>query len=61
MKKVISDPLKDAKQLNITMNDPRWLASDGWVKMARNIGGIEIHFVYNTITGLFDDPKFVGK
>ena len=64
MKEVLSNPLKDAKQLtNITMNDPRWLAEDGWVKMEwrkRLSDGSEIviHYVFNTITGLFDDFKF---
>jgi filamentous hemagglutinin len=58
MKQVIADPLKGAKQLDIVMNDSRWLSSEGWVKMAVNINGVEIHFVYNTITKMFDDFKF---
>jgi hypothetical protein len=37
--------------LPITMTDARWPASDGWVKMAQNISGVEIHYVYNTVTG----------
>ena len=40
------------------MNDSRWMASDGWVKMSNNVDGIEIHFVYNVNTGEFDDFKF---
>ena len=44
------------------MGDQRWPAEDGWVKMARNVQltneKIEIHFVYNTITGVFADFKF---
>lgn len=51
----------DMSQLNkrpIMMNDPRWLASEGWVKMSNNVNGIEIHFVYNKITGAFDVFKF---
>ena len=65
MIQVLSDPLKGAKDLStiknpIIMNDSKhgWLASDGWVKMARNVDGVEIHFLYNTITGVFDDFKF---
>jgi len=64
MKQVISNPLEGAKQLkNVVMNDPRWLASDGWVKMSNvvrlNDGTkIDIHFVYNTVTKVFDDFKF---
>lgn len=30
---------------------------DGWVKMAQNIEGIEIHYVFNPATGAFDDVK----
>lgn len=40
------------------MSDSRWLASEGWVKMSNNVNGVEIHFVYNKITGAFDDFKF---
>jgi RHS repeat-associated protein len=46
--------------LPVTMTDPRWLASDGWVKMAQNVNGVEIHYVWNTITRAVDDFKFVG-
>ena len=42
----------------IIMNDSRWMASDGWVKMSNNVDGIEIHFVYNVNTGEFYDFKF---
>ena len=48
------------------MNDTThgWLAKDGWVKMQNTVtlsGGtkINIHFVYNTVTKVFDDFKFV--
>ena len=64
MHQVVSNPLDNAidmSQLNkhpIIMTDPRWSASDGWVKMSNNVNGIEIHFVYNKITGAFDDFKF---
>ncbi len=64
MKQVLSDPLNGATQLkSFQMADSRWLASDGWVKMANNIKladgtNIEIHFVYNTVTNVFDDFKF---
>lgn len=42
----------------IEMTDPHWPASEGWVKMAQNVNGIEIHYVYNTETGAADDFKF---
>jgi RHS repeat-associated protein len=54
----VSNP-EAGRQLGILMTDPRWLASDGWVKMARNINGVEIHYLHNTITGAIDDFKFV--
>jgi hypothetical protein len=40
------------------MNDPRWPASDGWVKMRQNINGVEVHYVRNVNTGAVDDFKF---
>lgn len=40
------------------MSDSRWLASEGWVKMSNNVNGVEIHFVHNKVTGVFDDFKF---
>jgi RHS repeat-associated protein len=52
-------------QLPIKMTDPRWPASDGWVKMQQviNSGGregpINVHYVRNTITGAVDDFKVV--
>lgn len=43
--------------------DPRWMGSDGWVKMTRRInigaeGDVEIHYVMNTVTRHVDDYKF---
>nr|WP_309137891.1 hypothetical protein [Paenibacillus sp. SC116] len=59
MKQVLSNPLEGAEQLTkVTMTDKRWLEKDGWVKMSNNVNGTEIHFVYNTKTGEFDDFKF---
>lgn len=46
------------RQLPIKMTDPRWPASDGWVKMSQNVNGVEIHYVLNTRTGEVDDFKF---
>jgi hypothetical protein len=40
------------------MNDPRWPASQGWVKMRQNHFGVEVHYVRNTFTGQVDDFKF---
>ena len=64
MEQVKSNPLEGAVKLDrITMTDPRWLTEDGWVKMQNIIkhsyGSLtNIHFVYNEITGAFDDFKF---
>jgi filamentous hemagglutinin len=58
MQEAQSDPAAGTR-LPITMTDPRWPAPLGWIKMARNINGTEIHYVYNTISGAADDFKFV--
>jgi RHS repeat-associated protein len=57
MEAVMADPMKGII-LPITMKDPGLPASAGWVKMAQNINGIEIHYVYNQITGQIGDFKF---
>lgn len=59
MEQAVSDPGAGIR-VPIKMSDPRWGASDGWVKMAQNVNGVEIHYVLNTITGAVDDFKFVG-
>lgn len=52
-------------QLPLKMTDPRWPASDGWVKMQQVIqsggreGPINVHYLRNTITGATADPKIV--
>lgn len=43
------------------MSDPRWMASDGWVKMQQIVNGVNIHYVRNTVTGAVDDFKFVMR
>ena len=58
MEQVRSNPLNNAIPLKINLNDPRWPAIEGWIKMANNVNGIEIHFVYNFLYNLFDDFKF---
>ena len=64
MKKVMANPLDGSEVIkNVTLRDSRWSAAEGWVKMKNVIkladgSKIEIHFVYNTITGVFDDFKF---
>jgi hypothetical protein len=60
MAKVRADPSvgTDLSKKGLTMTDPRWPASQGWVKMARNVDGVEVHWVRNTITGAVDDFKF---
>ena len=55
---VMKDPLNNARQLDIKLGDPKWNYSEGWVKMARNVNGVEIHFNYNPILDAYDDFKF---
>jgi hypothetical protein len=57
MEQVMSDPAAGLR-LPTPMTDPRWPASDGWVKMAQNVNGVEVHYVRNTKTGAVDDFKF---
>lgn len=65
IEQAIANPLGGRQIRSIIMNDSRWLASDGWVKMEQVIqsGGREgptiVHYVYNTITGAIDDFKIV--
>lgn len=63
MHQVRSDPLEGATELPIKLNDTRWKSSDGWVKMQSVVetadgNKITIHYVYNKVTGTFDDFKF---
>jgi RHS repeat-associated protein len=59
MKEAVSDPLAGTVT-SVEMADTRWLASKGWVKMAQNINGVEVHYVYNMRTGAAADFKYVG-
>ena len=62
MEQVKSNPLNGDKLYNISLNDSRWPASDGWIKMQQIVptsqGDISIHYVYNTDLVIFDDFKF---
>ncbi len=63
MNQVQSNPLEGATKVPLEMTDPRWPASEGWVKMqsvVQNADGTKttIHYVYNETTGAFDDFKF---
>jgi len=56
LEEVASNPTV-GNQLNLEMTDSRWPAQDGWVKMARNVKGVEIHYVKNLISWVFGDFK----
>lgn len=58
MEQAMSNPAA-GRVLDITMTDPRWPASQGWVKMVQHINGIEIHYVRNVETGAVADFKYV--
>ncbi len=62
MKQVKSNPLAGTPLTNITLKDPRWPSSEGWIKMQQIVhtsqGDINIHYVYNPILQIFDDFKF---
>jgi RHS repeat-associated protein len=57
IKQAISNP-NAGKPLPLKMSDPRWPASEGWIKKAQNINGVEVHYIQNTRTGQIDDFKF---
>lgn len=63
MRQVQSDPLSGSTRLPIEMSDSRWPLSEGWVKMQSIVPNNDgsktiIHYLYNVITGAFDDFKF---
>ena len=45
------------------MKDPRWPATQGWVKMQQqvptSVGIVNVHYVWNSILNIFDDFKIV--
>ncbi len=62
MEQVKSNPSAGTPLTKITLNDPRWPSSEGWVKMQQIVptsqGNINIHYVYNQTLKIFDDFKF---
>ncbi len=62
MEQVKSNPLAGTPLTKITLNDPRWPSSEGWVKMQQIVPtserNINIHYVYNQTLKIFDDFKF---
>ena len=62
MEQVKSNPSAGTQLTRITLNDPRWPSSEGWVKMQQIVptsqGNINIHYVYNQTLNIFDDFKF---
>ena len=62
MKQVKSNPIAGTPLKKVSMTDPRWPASQGWVKMQQLIptskGNINIHYVYNQSLQIYDDFKF---
>ena len=57
MKQVKANP-KAGTPTQLQMKDPRWPASQGWVKMRQNVNGVEVHYLRNTRTGALADFKF---
>jgi RHS repeat-associated protein len=55
----LADPTAGFR-LQLTMTDPRWPEA-GWVKMQQIINGVNVHYLYNTVTGKVDDPKIIGR
>ena len=61
LEQVKSMPSNGKIMTNVVMNDPRWPASQGWVKMRQFVptstGNINIHYVYNRTIRIYDDFK----
>ena len=62
MEQVKSNPFAGTPLSKVPMNDSRWPASEGWIKMQQIVptsqGNINIHYVYNQALKIFDDFKF---
>ena len=60
---VKADPNLGKEIKAVEMTDRRWPAAEGWVKKAYNravsYGRIEVHYVWNKITGAVDDLKII--
>ena len=60
MEEAQSNPTVGRVLTQIAMNDSRWPAADGWLKMQQNINGVIIHYLYNPEMNAVDDFKFAG-
>ncbi len=61
MEEAMSNPSAGRILKDALLNDQRWHHSDGWVKMASNNAGVEIHYVAQWKNGVIqavDDFKF---
>lgn len=68
VEEALSDPLAGQKLFRITMSDPRFPADQGWIKMQKVVntganGGdtINVHYLYNEITGEIADAKIIVR
>ena len=64
MDQVKSNPSAGTQLSQITLKDPRWSASEGWVEMQQIVptssGNVNIHYVYNPTLKIYDDFKYVS-
>ena len=60
MEEAQSNPAAGRALSKFTMNDGRWRAEEGWMKMQQNVNGVIIHYVYNPLMDAVDDYKFSG-
>lgn len=62
MEQVRSNPFAGTPLTTVKLSDPRWPASEGWMKMQQIVstsqGDINIYYVYNQTLKIFDDFKF---
>jgi len=58
MKEVLSNPFGGQHLTRIELEDKRWPSEQGWVKFSQRVNDVEIHYVYNQVSGAVDDFKF---
>ncbi|MDP3488474.1 MAG: RHS repeat-associated core domain-containing protein, partial [Bacillota bacterium] len=65
VEQAMSNPAAGKVIKGVVLQDPRWPAAEGWVKMAQHVEGwfhrYEIHYVYNQLTGVYADFKIVFR
>ncbi|MDD5090156.1 MAG: hypothetical protein PHQ23_04490 [Candidatus Wallbacteria bacterium] len=57
MEQVMSNPSAGTILKKLVLSDPKWPASQGWVKVSQKVNKVEIHYVLNELTKVYADFK----